>query len=90
MTPALECGILAGITRDIVIRLAREAGMLVEEGQWPAEEIQQANEIFLTGTLKQVMPVTTLDGKRVGGGKVGPTTIRLMNLYASTVEHLND
>ena len=90
MTPALDCGILAGITRDIVIRLAREAGMLVEEGHWPAEEIQQANEIFLTGTLKRVMPVTTLDGKRVGGGKVGPTTIRLMNLYASTVEHLND
>lgn len=87
-TPALDCGILAGITRDIVIQLARENGISVEEGQWPAEELDRAEEMFLTGTLKELMPVTQMNGKKIGDGKPGLITRRLMRLYQSLLESL--
>jgi len=88
MTPSLECGILAGITRDIVLKLARENGLLVEEGRWPGEALDNADEIFLTGTLKRVMPVTRLDGKPVGDGRPGPVTRKLARLYEARVASL--
>lgn len=80
-TPSLDCGILAGITRDLVIHLAQENGILVEEGRWPPESLQQAQEAFLTGTTKRVMPITRLDGKPLGPGAPGPVTRQLMRLY---------
>jgi len=85
MTPSLDCGILAGITRDRVLALARENGILVEEGRWPAEALDRAEEIFLTGTLKRVMPVTRLDGKPVGDGRPGPLTRKISRLYEALV-----
>lgn len=81
LTPSLECGILSGITRQMVIQLAKENGYHVEEGKWPGEELLKADEIFLTGTLKKVMPVSHLDGRPVGSGKPGPITQSLMRLY---------
>ena len=81
LTPSLECGILAGITREVVILLARQHGMIVEEGKWPPEQLETAREAFITGTIKGVMPVTRLDGKSVGDGKPGPMTQKLMGLY---------
>lgn len=81
LTPSLECGILSGITRQMVIQLAKENGYHVEEGKWPGEELLKADEIFLTGTLKKVMPVSHLDGRPVGSGKPGPITLSLMRLY---------
>ncbi len=88
MTPSLESGILAGITRDLVIQQARENGLLVEEGQWPAEELEKADEMFLTGTLKKLMPVTQLDGRLIGNGKPGLVTQKLMRLYESLLQNL--
>ena len=81
LTPSLECGILSGITRLLVIQLAKENGFHVEEGKWPGEELSKADEIFLTGTLKKVMPVSHLDGRPVGSGKPGPITLSLLRLY---------
>ena len=89
LTPSLDCGILAGITRDIVIQLAEENGVPVEEGQWPVEALEKAEEMFLTGTIKQLMPVTRLDGKIVGGGKPGPITRKLMHLYGNLLKRLD-
>jgi branched-chain amino acid aminotransferase len=80
-TPSLDCGILSGITREIVIQLSKENGFRVEEGKWPGEELSEADEIFLTGTIKKVMPVSHLDGRPVGSGKPGPVTLKLMRLY---------
>jgi branched-chain amino acid aminotransferase len=88
MTPSLECGILSGITRDVVLRLARESGILVEEGEWPAEVLQNADESFITGTVKMVMPVTSLDGRPIGNGKPGPITKMLMRLYKDVLTTL--
>lgn len=86
MTPSLDCGILAGITRDIIIRLARENGFLVEEGEWPPEVLGQAEEAFITGTVKKVMPVTLLNGRPIGDGKPGQTTLKLMRMYDDFLE----
>ena len=81
LTPSLDCGILSGITRLLVIELAKENGFHVEEGKWPGEALSTADEIFLTGTLKKVMPVSHLDGRPVGSGKPGPITLNLLRLY---------
>lgn len=81
LTPSLDCGILAGITRTVVIRLAKENGLPVEEGQWPPETLEKVDEIFITGTLKKIMPVTQLDGRSVKNGQPGPVTQKLMRLY---------
>ena len=88
MTPSLDCGILSGITREVVLRLARENGVLVEEGEWPPEILQNAEEAFITGTIKRVMPVTSLDGRPIGEGKPGPITKMMMRLYEDVLNSL--
>ncbi len=80
-TPSLDCGILSGITREMAIQLALENGVPLEEGHWPPEELSQAEEAFVTGTVKKIMPATRLDGKPIGNGKPGPITLRFMRLY---------
>lgn len=85
-TPSIDCGILSGITRDIILRLTRENHIPMEEGQWDPRELEKAGEAFLTGTLKRVMPVTRLDGKPIGNGKPGPVTQKLMRLYEAFLE----
>jgi len=89
LTPSLDCGILPGITRDAVIRLAKENGLPMEEGQWPPETLEKSDEIFITGTLKKLMPVTQLDGHSIGKGKPGPVTRKLMRLYEEYLRSLN-
>ena len=81
LTPSIDCGILSGITREIIIQLAKENGLHIEEGKWPGAELLKADEIFLTGTIKKVMPVSHLDGRTVGLGKPGPITLKLLRLY---------
>jgi branched-chain amino acid aminotransferase len=77
-TPALACGLLDGITRDIVLRLAREAQIPVDEGHFGIEAIHKADECFLTNTSIEVMPVTMVDGHPVGkNGIPGPLTREL-------------
>lgn len=88
MTPSLDCGILSGITREAVLRLARENGILVEEGEWPPDILQSAEEAFITGTVKKVMPVTSLDGRPIGNGKPGPITQMMMRLYEDALASL--
>ena len=88
MTPSSDCGILTGITREVVIRIASENGFLFEEGRWPIEILEKANEMFLTGTVKKLMPVTRLDGKIIGEGKPGTITRSLMHLYDKYLEGL--
>ncbi|GMV48515.1 MAG: D-alanine aminotransferase [Nitrospirae bacterium] len=73
-TPALDCGILDGITRGIVIQLAQEEGLAVQEGHYRLQDLQQAAECFLTNTSMEIMPVGHLDSLTIGGGKPGPVT----------------
>ena len=88
LTPSLDCGILAGITRELVIQLARENGVPVEEGEWSTDDLEMADEMFITGTLKKLMPVSHLDGRAIGNGKPGPVTCRLMKVYDFFIENM--
>jgi branched-chain amino acid aminotransferase len=80
-TPALTCGLLDGITRDIVLSLAREAQIPVDEGHFGIEAIHKADECFLTNTSMEVMPVTMVDGHPVGNGTAGSLTLQLHRLF---------
>jgi branched-chain amino acid aminotransferase len=82
-TPALACGILDGITRDIVIQLAREEGIAVEEGRFTARDLYEAEECFLTNTSMEIMPAVAVGGKAIGPGRPGTVTRRLRALFAA-------
>lgn len=82
-TPSPDCGLLDGITRDIVIQLARENGIPVEEGRFTAGDLSVSDECFLTNTSMEIMPVATVDHQAVGSGTPGPITRRLRALFAS-------
>ena len=82
-TPALACGLLDGITREIVIGLAREVQIPVEEGHFRIEAIHEADECFITNTSMEVMPVTKVGGYPVGDGTPGPLTQRLQAYFVA-------
>ncbi len=81
MTAPCTNYILWGITREVVLELAREDGIDVSETSFRADELREAAELFVTGTSSGIVPVVTLDGAAVGSGRVGPVTRRLMELY---------
>ena len=83
-TPALACGLLDGITRDIVLSLAREARIPIDEGHFGIEAIHKADECFLTNTSMEVMPVTMVDGHPVGNGTPGLLTQQLHRLFVAS------
>lgn len=80
-TPSTEAGILEGITRNAVIRLAKEAGIEVQEIPLLRHDIFVADECFLTGTAAEVIAVVSLDGRTIGTGKPGPVTGKLLDLF---------
>lgn len=71
-TPGLETGILAGVTRAHLLRLAPGVGYRVEEGAWPLDEVLSADEVILSSSVREVVGVVDIDGKVVGGGVPGP------------------
>lgn len=80
-TPSIDAGILEGITRNAVIRLAREAGLTVVETTMTRHDIYVADECFLTGTAAEVIPVVSLDGRPIGDGQPGPVTKDLLKRF---------
>jgi len=80
-TPHPSCGILAGITRQTVIDLAREKGYTVEETILTPFDIYACDEVFLTGTAAEVIPMISLDTRQIGCGKPGPVTQVIMAAY---------
>lgn len=78
-TPAR--GVLHGITRRTVIEMSQALGIPLETRDVAAEEIQQADEVFISSTAGGVMPVTQVDGHLLGDGKPGPITLRLREHY---------
>jgi branched-chain amino acid aminotransferase len=76
-TPPLAAGILEGVTRGIVLELARAEGVPVREVALRPGDLADADELFITSTAREVLPVTELDGRAVGSGRVGSCTTRL-------------
>jgi branched-chain amino acid aminotransferase len=86
LTPALDCGLLRGITREAVLELARAAGIEADETVIGPEDLRRADEMFLTSTLKGVLPVRRCDGWPVRDGRPGPLTARLAALFDALVQ----
>ena len=80
-TPPLSAGALYGITRQVVIDLARQSGMPVSEPNLTRYDLFIADECFLTGTGAEIIPVVKIDGRIIGTGKPGPVTKRLVSEY---------
>jgi branched-chain amino acid aminotransferase len=76
-TPPLGAGILEGVTRGVVLRLARGAGVPSEEVPLRPEDLEGADEVFITSTVREIVPVTRLGSHPVGAGRPGPVTRRL-------------
>ena len=88
MTPSHEAGIVEGITRGVILDLARVMSLPVVEGLFQVNEIDHADEMFLTSTTREVVPVVRVDGKPVGSGRPGPVTQRLLEAYRSEIQRL--
>lgn len=72
---------LPGVTRGVVMAMARADGMAVEERNVSLSEIYTADEVFTTGTMGELAPVLEVDGRRIGTGAAGPVTRQLQELY---------
>lgn len=81
LTPAVSSGILRGVTRGVVIETARQDGLEVTETLLTRHEIYTADECFMTNTSSEVLPVVSVDGRRIGGGKPGPVTKMLAKSF---------
>ncbi|MFW6158636.1 MAG: branched-chain-amino-acid transaminase [Planctomycetota bacterium] len=80
-TPPPEAGILLGITRGVVLEIAREAGMDVRETPLTRFDLYSADECFLTGTAAEVIPVVNIDGRPIGDGEPGEVTLDLLRRF---------
>jgi len=89
-TPAVECGLLAGITRGIVLQLARETGIPAEETRLTVRDLTDAEECFLTNTTQEVLPVTRVDGRSIGDGRPGQITRRLHASFRAGLDRFLD
>lgn len=86
LTPPLSAGALYGITRGVVMDLARQAGLQVSEPNLTRYDIFNADECFLTGTGAEVVPVVKVDGRVIGAGTPGPRTRELVRKYHELVQ----
>jgi branched-chain amino acid aminotransferase len=84
-TPSLDSSILAGITRDAVIKLATDLGIDVRERPIAREMLYIADELFFTGTAAEVTPIKTVDRLPVGNGRRGPITERLQKAFFDVI-----
>jgi len=77
LTPPLSAGVLEGVTRDVVMGLARQDGFEVRESVLTRYDLYNADEMFLTGTGAEIISVVEMDRRRIGTGKPGPHTMEL-------------
>lgn len=84
-TPSVGVGILEGVTRGLVMELAKRDGIPLEEGAYLSDELLDADECFITNTTMEVMPVTRIDGRPVADGRPGPVTGLLRAAYREEV-----
>jgi len=81
LTPSPDSGILEGITRAVVLDLARRAGLEIVEAVLDLAEVDRSNEVFLTSSTREIVPIVRVAGKPVGNGRPGPVTQQLHEAY---------
>ena len=80
-TTPVSAALLNGLTRNSIIRLARDAGIEVVERDLPREYLYLCDELFMCGTAAEITPIRSVDGRQVGTGKAGPLTRRMQELF---------
>ncbi|MBE0512372.1 branched-chain-amino-acid transaminase [Candidatus Bathyarchaeota archaeon] len=80
-TPPISSGALDGITRTVIMRLAEKLGYIVIEKNITPNELFNADEVFFTGTAVEVTPISEINKRTVGNGKLGPVTKRIMQEF---------
>ena len=85
LTPEVDCGILPGVTRSIVLGLAPSLGIEAVEGRITLPELLTAEEAFLTNSLLEIMPLTRVEEQAIGSGSAGEVTRKLRQAYAALV-----
>jgi branched-chain amino acid aminotransferase len=88
LTPSHDSGIVEGITRSVVLQLARRQGLNVIERVLNRTDLDGAEEMFLTSTTRGVVPITQVDNLTIGNGKPGLATLRLIEAFRREVEAL--
>jgi len=81
-TPSLELPVLAGVTRGVLMTLAADLGFGVEEGRYPLERLLHADEVFLSSSVREVMPACAVDGRPVAPGPAAAELQRALRGYA--------
>ncbi len=84
-TPPLSSPVLSGITRDAVLRIARDLGVPVKEEKFTRDTLYIADELFMTGTAAEVTPVREVDNRRIGKGEPGPVTKKIQDCFFRAV-----
>jgi branched-chain amino acid aminotransferase len=84
-TPPESAGILAGITRSHLIAEARRRGIALSERVLRPEDLYRADEVFITSSIREVMPVVRVDGRAIGGGQPGPVTRAMHRAFRESV-----
>jgi branched-chain amino acid aminotransferase len=85
-TPPCYIGALEGVTRNVIIELAEKLGYLVKEQPFTRHDVYVADEVFLTGTAAEVIPVVEVDGRTIGTGVPGAIAKQLMEEFAKVVK----
>lgn len=90
LTPPMASSSLAGITRDVVVKIAKDLGLVVKYETLPREFLYLADEIFLTGTAAEITPVSSVDNIKVGCGSRGEITKKIQEEFFKIVEGENE
>jgi branched-chain amino acid aminotransferase len=88
LTPTSEAGILEGVTRAFIFELGAELGIEVRDETLRPEDLENADEMFITSTTRELTPVVNVDGRVVGSGKPGPVTQRILERYQARAQEL--
>ncbi|MBE8158180.1 MAG: D-amino acid aminotransferase [Betaproteobacteria bacterium] len=86
LTPPADCRILPGISREIVLEIARRQNIKIQERDIARAELGAADEIWLTSSTREIMPVAALDGAPVGGGKPGKMFAKMSAAFRRFIE----
>src|SRR4051812_19187367 len=87
-THPIDGSVLPGVTRELVLELAKKNGVPVREEAMTVDAFRKADEVFLVGTLSDVMPIVKVDGKHVGAGKPGPVALKLLKALRERLDAL--
>jgi len=87
MTPPLDAGLLAGLTREFVLEIGRAAGVPMREQALRDEDLFGADEAFFTSTTREIVPIAQVDERTIGSGTPGPITLKLLQEFRTRARH---